>query len=74
MGGQLSLPDKEQDTEAPRVHCQAVACGGGLGEDLGGQVRRRAAQGPHQHRLLQDAGLIEIRNLVPPRRDSIGQD
>lgn len=70
----MSLPDEEQDAEAPRVHCQAVACGGGLREDLGGQVGGRAAQGPHQHGLLQDAGLIKICDLAPPRRDSIGQN
>lgn len=71
--GQVSLPDEEQDAEAPWVHCQAVACGGGLGEDLGGQVRRRATQGPHQHGLLQDAWLVKICNLAPPRRVVIGQ-
>lgn len=73
-GGRVSLPDEEQDAEAPRVHSRAVAYGGGLGEDLRGQVGRRPAQGPHQHRLLEYPGLIEICHLTPPLRDSIGQD
>lgn len=74
VGSAASLPDKEQDAEAPRVHSQAVACGGCLGEDLRSQVGWRPAQGPHQHGLLQDPRLVEVCHLTGIERIHWSED
>ena len=62
-GEKKSIPDKEQDSEAPGVHSETITCGGRLSEDLRSEIRGRPTQCPHQHRLFQDPGLVKVCHL-----------
>lgn len=64
----VCVPDKEEDSEAPGVHSEAVSGGGRMGENFRGEVRRSPTQCPHQHSLLQDPGLVEVCHLSQRRR------